>query len=178
MSQTRDARDDFGVSSSPRNKRPPLPVRVVVADALVPHPGGSSAHVRLRRLRDAIPAGGGWEAVITLDHWTPLDPEDLLAHAHGFLVADAEGDVGVVEEVQSAPEPFDGTLSVGCGWFGRRLLAIPFEDVEEILPAEERLILRPGLGAVGRTRRPSSAHTTGVKRLVRGLLGRSPATSD
>jgi hypothetical protein len=119
-----------------------------------------------------VRGGTGWEAVITLDPWTPLDPKDLLAHAHGFLVADADGEVGVVEEVHPTHGHTEGTLSVGCGWFGRRLLAIPFEEVEEILPDEERLILRSGLAAVKGTRRPSNADTTGILRQVRRLLRR------
>jgi hypothetical protein len=119
-----------------------------------------------------VRGGTGWDAVITLDPWAPLDPEDLLANAHGFLVADAEGEVGVVEEVQPAQTHTEGTLSVGCGWFGRRLLEIQFEDVEEILPDEERLILRTGLAAVKGARRPSNAGTSGILRQVRGLLER------
>jgi hypothetical protein len=91
--------------------------------------------------------GPDWEAVVTLDPSTPLDPEDLLAHAHGFLVADAEGDVGVVDEVHPAQARTEGMLSVRYGWFGRRLRVVPFEEVEEILPDEERLILRPSLAA-------------------------------
>ncbi len=123
-------------------------------------------------------AGTGWEAVITLDPWAPLDPEDLLEHAHGFLVADAEGDVGVVEEVRPAQTHGGGTLSVGFGWFGRQLLAIRFEDVEEILPAEERLILRPGLAAITGARGTSSPHTSGIMARLRAVLGRRSTRGD
>jgi hypothetical protein len=158
--------------SVPAERKPPLPVRVVLADERAPYLGSGGAHIRLRRTQEPVRGGAGWEAVITLDPSTPLDPKDLLAHAHGFLVADAEGEVGVVEEVQPAQAHTDGTLSVGCGWFGRRLLAIPFEEVEEILPDEERLLLRPGLAAVKGARRPSNADKTGILGQVRGLLRR------
>lgn len=166
----RDTKDV--VTTAQGERAPSLPVYVELAEGPDPHPGGSSAHIRLRRQRGSHAAQRAWEAVITLEQWAPLRPECSLAHAHGFHVVDAEGDVGIVVEVDPAQADSDGTLSVSCGWFGRRLLTVGFEDVEEIFPAEERLILRPGLPAVKAVRCASSKDTTRITTKVRAFLRR------
>jgi hypothetical protein len=66
-----------------------------------------------------------------------------LRHCHGFLADSLAGDhVGVVEEVETDPQTGDtSTLIVGCGWFGRRRLVIPVDDVDIVLPSDRRLFL-------------------------------------
>jgi hypothetical protein len=166
-------RDNNDVVTTLRGDRSPsLPVYVELAEEPDTHPGGSSAHIRLRRQRDSQAPKRSWEAVITLEQWAPLRPERSLAHAHGFHVVDPEGDVGIVVEVDPAQTEADGTLSVSCGWFGRRLLEVAFDDVEEILPAEQRLILRSGLPAVKAERCASSKDATRITTKIRAFLRR------
>jgi hypothetical protein len=116
-------------------RAPGLPVEVTVAEEpdLVPPEG--YARLRLRRERH----GDRWKAVLTVHPLEGLDPDDLLAHAHDFSIEDRDGPVGIVEDVR-----LDGTIVVASGWFGRRRLTLGFDDVEEIVPSERLLILRPG----------------------------------
>jgi hypothetical protein len=94
-----------------------------------------------------------------------------LAQAHDFLVDDRDGPVGVVDDVISAGGEGNGAIVVACGWFGRHLLTLGFEDVAEILPAERRLMLRPDLPAVAEARRRERPR-------VRSLSGRARALGE
>jgi hypothetical protein len=132
----------------------PFAVEVYFADERVPFAAGAQAHVRLRRER-ASGAAKGWRAIITLALSTPVEPEHVLAQAHGFLVDDESGTVGVVDEIRPAEGDTEAVLVVACGWFGRRCLTLRFDDVEEILPAEQRLVVRPGVGRRGATTNPA-----------------------
>jgi hypothetical protein len=82
-----------------------------------------------------------------------LDPDALLLQSHGFLV-DAIPDerVGVVDDVLVDEDGHARALVVASGWFGRRRLVVPVEDVAEICPRERRLRLR-------RAARPLDADT-------------------
>lgn len=140
----------------------PVPALIRVADDPEHPPTGGSAHVRLCRRPRSGRAAPGWYAVITLGFLTPVDPDDLLAGADEYLIDDEHGPIGVVDEIR----PGEGTIVVACGWFGRRRLTVRFDDVDEILPAEQRLVLRPGVSASLRRERPSNSR---VRRLARRL---------
>jgi hypothetical protein len=150
-----------------------LPVRAEVTSAgglaALSTPG--HADVRLRRERGPGLTGASWKAVITVYVMTPLDPEQVLAEAHDFYVDDPEGPVGIVDEVRVGERKSEGTILVACGWFGRHRLALRFEDVEEIVPDEGRLILRPRLPAIVEVRRRERRGATRISAIVRGLLG-------
>jgi hypothetical protein len=73
-----------------------------------------------------------------------LDPKAMLEEAYGFLVDDASGPVGIVDEVRSGPSESESSIVIACGWFGHRRLTLSCEDVDEILPEERRLIVRSG----------------------------------
>jgi hypothetical protein len=92
-----------------------------------------------------------------------------LARCEGFRVDSLAGVVGFVEGVRFVSRiDQPDLLEVRGGRLGRQHLLIPVEDVEEISPAEERLVVRSapglegdavhGLGLVTRLRRALSAH--------------------
>jgi hypothetical protein len=99
---------------------------------------------------------------------TGLDPERLLAEAHDFLVDDPDGPVGVVDEIVPDEAGSAEAIVVACGWFGRRVLVVAPEDVDEILPEEKLLVLRRGLPAVREVRR---AQPTLLGRIRTSVLG-------
>jgi hypothetical protein len=157
----------FATSGNPL----PIPVEVVLAtDSPLGEAGLAEVRLQRRRLGTARRT---WKAVIVVDAPVPHDPDAVLAQAHGFLVDDPDGPVGVVEEVFPTGRDGDGTIVLACGWFGRRFLTLGFEDVAEIVPAERRLILRPGFRAVADTRHREPLRGARVRaRLERALSGR------
>jgi sporulation protein YlmC with PRC-barrel domain len=80
-----------------------------------------------------------------------LDRAYWLNHCHGFLVNTLSGEeVGVVDEVETDPQTGDATtLIVSSGWFGRRRLAVPVDDVETIYASSRGLIVRGAPQDVG-----------------------------
>lgn len=84
-----------------------------------------------------------------------------LRRCEGFRVDSPHGRVGLVEELRygsSIEEP--DAIAVRAGLFGRLLLIVPTGEVEAILPAEERMLVR-------RSPRPSA--TERVRELGRHL---------
>src|SRR5687768_11166893 len=77
------------------------------------------------------------------DRLVHIDPEALLLQSHGFLV-DAVPDepVGVVDDVLLDEHGHPHALVVSSGWFARRTLIVPVDDVDEIYPRSRRLRLR------------------------------------
>ena len=74
---------------------------------------------------------------------TVPDPEAVLASSAGFLVDSADGaDIGVVDEVETAPDGTVTALVVAGGWFGRRRARIPVEAIDAITPAARRIVVR------------------------------------
>jgi hypothetical protein len=75
-------------------------------------------------------------------------PEDVvpssfwLAQCEGFLVDLGEAPLGVVDELVVA-EGEAVALVVSTGWFGRKRLVVPVEEVERIVPEERRIVLVP-----------------------------------
>jgi hypothetical protein len=75
------------------------------------------------------------DAASNVDHW--------LRRCEGFRVDSAHGRVGFVEEVRYASR-FDrpDVIAVRAGLLGRLLLIVPVEEIAQILPSEERIVLR------------------------------------
>jgi hypothetical protein len=116
----------------------PVQTEVRLADAVPRCPADGYVDVRLRRKRGPGPSEEGWKAVVTVYPETLLDPDALLAQAYDFSVEDSEGAVGIVDDVRFA----ERTIIVASGWFGHHRQTLRFEDIEEIVPGERRLILR------------------------------------
>lgn len=74
-----------------------------------------------------------------------------LDHCQGFRVDAHEGRVGLVEEVVSTSESGHAdAIVVRAGLLGRRLVLVPVEDVGEVTPRRERIVLRSGWQPSGR----------------------------
>ena len=74
----------------------------------------------------------------TRDHW--------LRHCEGYSVEAPDGQVGYVEKVVLAPgegAPAAFTVRTGFG-LGRRLVVLPIEDVREICPSQEKILVATG----------------------------------
>ena len=83
-----------------------------------------------------------WLLEIEVDVTVP-DPEAVLASSEGFLVDGPGGrDLGVVEEVETDPDGAVSALVVSGGWFGRRRARIPLGEIEAVVPAERRIVVR------------------------------------
>jgi hypothetical protein len=66
-----------------------------------------------------------------------------LAHCEGYRVDGAEGRIGFVEEVRENPgDPRSPVLAVRAGRLGRRVLIVPSEAVQFIVPRARRIWLR------------------------------------
>ena len=71
------------------------------------------------------------------------DPDAVLSSSEGFLVDHADGgEIGVVDGIETAPDGTVQALLVAGGWFGRHRARIPVEAIEEITPADRRIIVR------------------------------------
>ena len=71
------------------------------------------------------------------------DRDYWLRRCEGFRVDSRTGRVGTVEELRfgsNAERP--DSLAVRTGWLRRRLIVVPIEQVGEIVPRQERIILR------------------------------------
>lgn len=78
------------------------------------------------------------EEVVPSSYW--------LAQCEGFLVDLGDAPLGVVDEIVVAGQPEQAeavALVISTGWFGRRRLVVPVEDVERIVPEERRIVLVP-----------------------------------
>lgn len=97
---------------------------------------------RIRRRLRAEDATRPWLLEIELDVTIP-DPEAVLASSEGFLVDDADGqELGVVEELETGRDGAVSALVVAGGWFGRRRTRVPVEEIDEIVPAHRRIVVR------------------------------------
>jgi PRC-barrel domain len=104
----------------------------------------TAAHSKLR-IRRRLSAKGSrpWLLEIEIDVTIP-DPEAVLASSEGFLVDGTDGgEIGVVEEVQTAPDGTVTAIVVAGGWFGRHRARIPVEAIDAITPADRRIVVRP-----------------------------------
>ncbi|HEX7255044.1 MAG TPA: PRC-barrel domain-containing protein [Gaiellaceae bacterium] len=98
--------------------------------------------LRIRRPLPGTDEGHPWLLELEFDVAVP-DPEGILADSHGFLVDTTDGrELGVVDEVEVGPDGAVTALVVAGGWFGRRRTRIQVEEIEAILPAERRIIVR------------------------------------
>jgi len=66
-----------------------------------------------------------------------------LAHCEGYRVDGAGGRIGFVEEVRSNPGDAEAPLlAVRAGRLGRRVMIVPSESVQFIVPRARRIWLR------------------------------------
>ena len=65
-----------------------------------------------------------------------------LCRSEGFRVDSPEGRLGLVEAVMFRVRPDEpDALIVRAGVLGRRLVIVPIEDVADVLPRKERIVL-------------------------------------
>jgi hypothetical protein len=92
----------------------------------------------------------------------------LSAEWRDYLATDADGFIGVVDEVRA-----DGTISIACGWFGRREVVVNRGDVERVNGADREVVLRAGLPVIAELRsRPGPSRRLAVRLLGRSLTRR------
>lgn len=73
-----------------------------------------------------------------------FDRDYWLSRCQDFHVLSPEGPIGVVQEIRyGSRQDRPDVLIVRSGLFGRRVLVIPVERVQEIIPREQRIVLRP-----------------------------------
>jgi hypothetical protein len=79
----------------------------------------------------------------------PSDPRDSaygrdywLHRCEGFRVEAAGREIGTVHGLRFNGSIEPDLLEVRTGLFGRRVVLIPVEQVEELLPKEKRILLR------------------------------------
>lgn len=66
-----------------------------------------------------------------------------LCRSEGFRVDTPDGRFGLVEAVMFRIRPDEpDALIVRAGVLGRRLVIVPIEDVEDVLPRRQRIVLR------------------------------------
>lgn len=66
-----------------------------------------------------------------------------LCRSEGFRVDSPDGRFGLVEAVMFRTRPDEpDALIVRAGVLGRRLVIVPIQDVEEVLPRKERIVLK------------------------------------
>jgi hypothetical protein len=91
-------------------------------------------------------------------------PQALSVELRDYVATDADGFIGVVDEVRS-----DETISIACGWFGRREVLVNLGDVERVSDADRELVLRAGVPAIAELRATSGV----TRRLAARLMGRA-----
>ncbi len=72
-----------------------------------------------------------------------FDRDYWLCRCEGFRVESPEGRVGVVEEVRfESRHDCPDVIVVRGGLFGARQLLVPVANVDEVVPREEKVVLR------------------------------------
>jgi hypothetical protein len=80
----------------------------------------------------------------------PFDREYWIGHSEGYRVDGPDGRIGFVEEVRdNAGDPAAPFLAVRAGRLGTRVLIVPADAVEFIVPREQRIWLRAPIRIVG-----------------------------
>ena len=75
--------------------------------------------------------------------WSPHGRDYWLHRCEGFRVDSPGGRLGIVEELRfrsNAERP--DSLVIRTDWLRRRLIVVPIEQADEILPRQNRIILR------------------------------------
>ena len=99
--------------------------------------------VRFRRRLAPSASGRSWWLDVAI--LVPLvDPEQVLRECEGFLVDSTDGrPIGVVDYVETDEGTGDVSgLEVAGGWFGRQRLHVSVDDIDLVVPATERIIVR------------------------------------
>jgi hypothetical protein len=73
----------------------------------------------------------------------PFDRDYWIGHSEGYRVDGPDGRIGFVEEVRANPaDPESPLLAVRAGRLGTRVLVVPADAIEFIVPREQRIWLR------------------------------------
>jgi hypothetical protein len=99
--------------------------------------------VLVRPTPSSISAGRAW--CLELELVLPdLDPERILLECEGYLVDGSAGEqIGVVDSVErDSAHGLVSALHVASGWLGRRRVRIEAETIQELVPAERRIVVR------------------------------------
>jgi hypothetical protein len=83
-----------------------------------------------------------------------------------YLVVDSGGIIGVVEEIRP-----DGSIKIGCGWFGRRDIVVPWNAVKRVQHGARELVLHDAVPAVAEIRSASGFFARLMARLAGWSLG-------
>ena len=78
-----------------------------------------------------------------------FDRDYWLAHCEGFRVDTANGRLGFVTEIRAGDRPDDALLAVQAGVLGRRVVLVPLDEVEFIVPRAQRIWLHSPTKIVG-----------------------------
>ncbi len=103
---------------------------------------------RLRALESGPPDAGAADAprqLVNRSTSAALERDYWLCRCEGFAVESASGRIGVVEGLRfrsRIDQPDE--LEVRGGLFGRDLMLIPVEDVDQVRPREQSVTLRAG----------------------------------
>lgn len=112
--------------------------------------------VRLRR-ELSPPSGRTWWLDVAV--FVPVfDPEQVLLECEDFLVDSTDNEpVGVVDSVETDEETgYVSALEVAAGWSGRRRFRVAVDEIELVVPAHERIVIRVPAGGTREPERPLS----------------------
>jgi hypothetical protein len=99
--------------------------------------------VRLRRQLSPSPSGRTWWLDVAV--FVPVfDPEKVLLECEDFLVDSTNNEpVGVVDSVETDERTgYVSALNVATGWSGRRRFRVAADEIELVVPAYERIVIR------------------------------------
>lgn len=83
---------------------------------------------------------------VTPEYKKEFDRAYWLAHCEGYRVDTADGRLGFVEELRGGRVPM---LVIRAGRLGRRLLLVPTDEVDFIVPRAQRIWLKSPLSILG-----------------------------
>lgn len=99
--------------------------------------------VRLRRRLSQSPSGRTWWLDVAI--FVPMiDPEQVLRECEGFFVDSSDNrPVGVVDSVVTDEQTgLVSALEIAEGQFGHRRFRVSAEQIELVVPASERIVVR------------------------------------
>lgn len=111
--------------------------------------------VRLRRQLSPSPSGRTWWLDVAV--FVPVfDPEKVLLECEDFLVDSTDNEpVGVVDSVETDEKTgYVSALNVAAGWSGRRRFRVAADEIELVVPAYERIVIRVPAGGSREPERP------------------------
>jgi hypothetical protein len=99
--------------------------------------------LRLRRRHSESPSGRTWWLDVVVRVSVP-DPEEVLRDCEYFLVDSTDGQpIGVVDRVELDERTgFVAAIEVAEGPFGGRAVRVDAKEIELLIPATERIVVR------------------------------------